>query len=54
MVDSVAEAMFVRDQSTDWYNAEYSTPEHGMEWKPGDLEIVVFEIVVKTKIIEEN
>jgi hypothetical protein len=47
LVDTIENAEYVRHNSTEWYNAGFSTPNH--DYEPDELEI----IRVKTIISEE-
>jgi hypothetical protein len=42
MVDAPTDAEYVRNNSTEWYNASYNTPDHG--FKPDDLEVIRIEL----------
>jgi hypothetical protein len=33
--------------NTAWYNADYSTPSHGYDFRPAEWEVVEVELVVK-------
>jgi hypothetical protein len=46
LTDTLEQALFVQHYTTEWYNADYDTPQHGMDWEPDDLEVVTYEIVV--------
>jgi len=44
VVDSFEKAEYVRNNSTDWYNANYNTPQHS--YHSNELSVVKLEIEV--------
>lgn len=47
IVEDALTAAWVRENSTEWYNAGYETPTN--EYDPEELEVVEIELVVKPK-----
>lgn len=45
IVDNIVTAAYVRENSTEWYNAGYETPTN--DYNAEDLEVVEIELVVK-------
>ena len=48
-VDAAFIAEYVRNHSTEWYNADYESPTH--KFKPEELETVVVETRVETNLV---
>jgi len=49
-VDEAWQAEYVRQNSTEWYNAGYETPTH--DYEPEELEVVEVTTVVDEKLVE--
>lgn len=49
MVCNAFQAEWVRQNSTDWYNADMFSPTHPRKWNPDDYEVVAIEIKVRVK-----
>jgi hypothetical protein len=43
LLENKSQAEFVRENSTEWYNADYKTPSHS--YKAKDLEVVEVKLV---------
>ena len=52
LVDTPENAEYVRNVSTEWYNAGYETPKHSHDFDPDELEVVEVEIITSINKID--
>jgi len=50
LIDSPTRAEYIRNFSTEWYNADYDTPNHDL--KPEELEVVEVILIEKVKPVK--
>jgi len=52
LVDEPEHAEYVRLHSTEWYNADYSTPTHRHGYDSAELKVVKYAVIVETEDVD--
>ena len=52
LVDDPEHAEYVRLHSTEWYNAEYDSPNHSPNCKPEELKVVKYMVSIESEDVE--